>query len=335
MSNPTPTSSWSPIGLVALGDSPPPEASIGGISYPGSLVLFFGEPESVKTWANLVLCLEEIRKGETTLWVDFEMTPRTILGRLRDLGATDEEVARFLYVQPSEPIGDPHVHATVSQILETHSPTLCVVDAMAGAFALHGFDGNVAADVERFYGSLVALLRSGGAAVHIIDHVVKDRENRGRWPIGSQRKLGGCDVGLSVEMIQGKPFGRGLSGVAKLKVAKDRHGALARPYAAELTLSSDGDTGLVTWAITMSQDNGEAWRPTIYMDKVLDYLSRQGEPVMRSDIPAGVGGKRDVILKAINYLLADDKLVEIPGAGRGKLLTLAPKVPTFPDVPGT
>ena len=148
--------SWQPIDLAALGNEPPPVASISGLTYPGSLSLFYGEPEAVKTWLALVLSLEEIRAGRPVVWIDFEMSPRSIHARLLDLSATENELESFRYLQPSEPLKGKEIEVDIAALLETVKPSLVVVDAMAGALALHGLDGNSNADVETFYAVTLA-----------------------------------------------------------------------------------------------------------------------------------------------------------------------------------
>jgi hypothetical protein len=327
--------SWLPVDLVALGDSQPPEPSIVGLSYPGSLAIHYGEPDNGKTLLELVICLEQIRLGRAVVWLDFEMSPVTINARLRDFGATPDEIAKFLYLAPSEPIGDPKIRADLDELSRGHNPAVVVIDAMAGGMALHALDGNKAEDVEAFYTAVANPFRTHGAAVHVIDHVTKDRESRGRWPIGSQRKLGAVDVGLSVENVQ--PFGRGRSGLAKLRVTKDRHGALTRPTVAELELASDPDTGRITWNLRASQPTPETdsneWKPTRTMDAIVSHLRGCTEPVSRSAIADAIGYRKQTVLQAAGFLILDGTVKEV-GRGRLQLAQRFPVPVQFPE-PGT
>ena len=300
--------SWQPIDLTAYRDAELPQPTIAGISYPGSLSLHYGEPGTVKTWLNLVLCLEQLRAGAASVWVDFEMQPTTITNRLCQLGATDDELARFAYVRPTVPIEDERTPRTIDKLLHEYKPTLCVIDAMAGLLALHEGDEFKGVDIERLYNGIVATLRLTGAAVHVIDHVAKDRDSRGRWPYGSQRKLGGADVGISVEMVT--PFGRGRTGTAKLRVTKDRHGALP-PIGGELHLPSDPLTGEVTYELSPTTDTKEhsGWKPTSLMDRVLQHVTHPFyEPESRSSLANAVSGKRAYVLQAIDCLIEDGQL---------------------------
>ncbi|MGD0166859.1 MAG: AAA family ATPase [Gaiellaceae bacterium] len=332
--------SWQPIDLAALGNNPPPATSISGLLYPGNLCLVYGEPEAVKTWIGLVLSMEQIRADRHVVYVDFEMSASAVRARLLDLGATDEDLQRFHYISPSESIMGKQIQIDIAAMVAEYDPSLIVFDAMAGALALHGFDGNSNADVETFYSVTLTPFRSSGAALAVIDHVTKDRETRGRWPIGAQRKLGGADVGILVEMISA--FARGQTGLAKLRVQKDRHGALHRPYACELELASDAGTGHITWTIKQAQhkdgEDGDQWRPTALMQKVFVYLKEQSEPVTRKAISDAVTGKKAYIAQAIDCLIADGAAEEQPGARGSKLISLS-AVPgcsqLFPEHVGT
>jgi hypothetical protein len=317
--------SWQPVNLSALGDDPPPEPSISGLVYPGSLALVYGEPEATKSWLCLVLALEQVRAGRYVVFVDLETSARLIHSRLVDLGATDEELGRVQYIAPAEPISDRAIYADVVAMLATSEPSLVVVDAMAGALALHGFDGNSNSDVEALYSVTLAPFRAAGAAVVVVDHVTKDRETRGRWPIGAQRKLGGADVGILVEPVSA--FSRGGSGLARLRVQKDRHGALARPYAAELELTSDPDTGAISWAIRPAQhqaeEHGDGWKPTVLMERVYRHLKERGEPVSRTAIAREVGGSKEYVLQAIDCLISEETIKEKAGARGARLYSIS------------
>jgi Fe2+ transport system protein FeoA len=328
------THSWQPIEWGALSDAEPPTPSIGGLVYPGSLALVYGEPETMKSWLALVLALEQARAGQHVVFIDLEATPRQIRARLEALGATRNELVRVHYLTPSEPISDPAIRSDVDAMLSTWEPSLIVVDALAGALALHGLDQNSNGDVETFYSRTLELFRSSGAAVLLIDHVTKDRETRGRWPIGAQRKLGGADVGLLVESVS--PFSRGGKGLARLRVQKDREGALKRPIAAELELVSDADTGAITWtfkeASTATPEDGDAWKPTELMRRVFEFLKAQAGPVSRSTIERGVSGRTVWVRRAVDALLDEETIREIPGARGARLVELStPSRDPVPD----
>ena len=93
-------------------------------------------------------------------------------------------------------------------------------------------------------------------ATIVIDHVPKSLENRGRFAIGSERKVGSTDVHLGFEVVE--PVRRGANGLYRVMVHKDRLGYLHRPKAAEFVLVSDPDTYAITaWFVLETSDQAE------------------------------------------------------------------------------
>jgi hypothetical protein len=312
--------SWLPIDLWGR-EEPDAQPSLSGLLYPGGLHLIYGEPDVGKSWLCLALTMEQLQAGQHVVLVAFER--RQFRARLLALGATEEDFARLHYFEPSEPLTDPQALADVAALLDTYTPALIIFDAMAGGLALHSFDGNSNADVETFYSVTLAPFRAIGAAVVVVDHVTKDRETRGRWAIGAQRKLGGVEVGLLVEPINS--FGRGQTGLVRLRVTKDTYGQVRR---AEFELASDAETGNVTYAIRAAGDEtGEGdrdhWRPTVLMERVFAFVSDQTTPVSRNTIERGVTGNGRWIRVAIDELLREGTFEVSPGPRGAQLISLA------------
>src|SRR6266849_10036469 len=180
-----PAHSWMPIDLVVLGQAPPEPPTLGGIVYPGRRHIWSGEPEALKTWLALCVAAEEVRAGNSVVYIDFENGARDILARLRGLGLADAQISgHFVYMNPHESIKS--ASADVQTLLVQRRPSLAFVDAFASACELHSLDDNSTRDVETFYRTVVDPLRAHGAGVVILDHPAKNAETRGRWAIGSQ-----------------------------------------------------------------------------------------------------------------------------------------------------
>jgi len=297
---------WDPVNLANLAERPPVTPSIGGLVYPGGRHVFSGPPESGKTFAAYALSLDQIREGNHILVADFEMGPYQARDRLRDMGATNDELGRLLYVNPWTPAT---VDALAAIIDEFH-PVLVTIDAAAGAYGLHGLDDNRRLDVEAFAIAILEPFRQRNVATITLDHVTKNADTRGAFAIGSERKVGGADVHLGFETIV--PFGRGRTGLVKIKTHKDRLGHLPRPNAAELELRSDPDTHAISWAFrepVAAEDSGNGWRPTLLMDRVLERVNAPWyEPVSRSALANSVRGERRFLLHAIDTLIVERKL---------------------------
>jgi hypothetical protein len=206
--------------------------------------------------------------------------------RLRELGASPADFGRLLYVEPDTPASE----ETILDLIE-FDPTLVVIDAAAGAYDLQGLDDNRRADVERFARVFVRSFWWRGVAPILLDHVVKNADSRGKYAIGSERKVGGADVHLGFEVVT--PLARGGLGLYKLTTHKDRGGWLPRPRAGELELRSDPETHAISWTFKPPAE-GEAergFRPTALMERVSRYVELQSEPVSRTGIEEAVTGK--------------------------------------------
>lgn len=309
-----PTDSWTPVDLNTLPDQPPIRPTLGGTNliYPGKRHVFSGAPESAKTLAAYCILITVARQGQTGILIDFEMGAYDARQRLRELGATPNEISRILYLEPDTP-------ATPERIaqLVAHQPALCVIDAAAGAYTLHGLDDNKRGDVERLSQLYVGIFWRNRISTILIDHVVKSAEDRGRFVIGSERKLGGADVHLGFDTITA--VSRGTSGRYKVTTHKDRGGYLRRGHLADLHLDSDPDTNLITWKFTEPQPDA-GHRPTHLMEKTSRYLELQTESVTRNTITTNIKGNRDYVRLAIDALIREGFATETDGPRNAKLI---------------
>jgi hypothetical protein len=283
---------WEPTDLseILTGDDTPPTRLLTrvdgeGLIYAGKLNSLNGETELAKSIKALFGALQEMRAGRHVVWVDLEDSPRTAVARARTLGATDELIAKFFhYISPGGRLDEDTAH----QLVDRFDPSLVVVDSMTELLALHGADSYHSTELAIIHRTLRAFTVNG-AAVLVIDHVAKDREARGRYAIGSERKLSGLDgVALTVKLL--KPFGRGMHGTSSITVAKDRLGWV-RPLAvdkvvAEFHLHEDGRAELV---VPDEQTANDDWQPTFYMEKVSRWLELHPDSTVTDVRSAGLG----------------------------------------------
>jgi hypothetical protein len=310
--------SWTPINLNDLPDKPPIEPTLGntGLLYPGKRHVFSGPPESAKTLAAYTMLILVARTGHTGILIDFEMGSRDAKQRLQELGATHDELAHIPYLEPDTPATPERLGNLIS--LE---PQLVVIDAAAGAYQAEGLDDNKRSDVERFSRLYVGAFWLAGIATIIIDHVVKASQERGKFAIGSERKLGSSDVHLGFDTIQ--PISRGTSGKYKITTHKDRGGCLPRGHTADFHLESDPDTHQISWKVTSPEvtvDEEGYFRPTHLMEKASVFLELQPEPVTRNTVTDAIGGRKSYVLKAIDALVRERFAAETDGPSRSKLI---------------
>jgi hypothetical protein len=311
--------SWPTRNLGELEERPSVRPTLGGVGlfYPGKRHVASGPQEAAKTMAAYAVALEEVRSGGLVVLIDFEMGPFDARDRLREMGATDDDLARILYVEPETPATEETILALLAL-----RPTLVVIDASAGAYDLQGLDDNKRADAEKFARIWVRPFWTNGVATLVLDHVVKNSESRGKYAIGSERKVGGVDVHLGFECVF--ELNRGGHGLYKIVTHKDRGGWLPRPTAGELELWSDPDTHAIRWAFKPPQppeeETDEGFRPTTLMERVSIYLEGQDEPVSRNSVEEAVKGKGRYVRLAIDCLVREGYVTETRGARKARLL---------------
>jgi hypothetical protein len=194
-----------------------------------------------------------------------------------------------------------------------------VLDGFNPLLALHGLDPNKGVEVEAFY-TLIDPIRKLGVATVLTDNVVKSRESRDAWAIGSERKKSKAEVHLGMRTLV--PLVRGGTGRAKIDVHKDRPGHLTRPAAGIFTIES---TSTFAWRIDPddSRDEQGEFRPTALMLKVSRYLEqRPGEPQSRNQIEQAKLGKAVYVRVALDRLIDEGFATEFEGARGSRLVRL-------------
>lgn len=191
--------------------------------YPGRLHAFWAEPESGKSWLALAAAAEVLAAGAAVIYIDYEDTPRGIVGRMLALGATPADlIDRFTYIRPLDTWG-PAETAQLAELVDTTDPDLVIIDGIAEALQRDGLDENSAVDWVAWTERIARPIARTGAAVLMLDHVVKNPEQRGRHGRGTGAKLGSID-GAAYELRTVRPFSRNTPGTLDIYVSKDRPG---------------------------------------------------------------------------------------------------------------
>ena len=325
-------SSWEPVDLgpVLRGErvTPAPSvlARVDGVRllYPGRLNLCMGETESCKSFAVSLAAKQELDDGHHVIYVDFEDTPESAVERLRALGATADQVASLLtYVQPEGTFDDLARAVIEEAISRKGTPALAIIDGVTEAMSQVGLDPSNGPDVAAFYAGYPRWLARTGAAVALVDHVTKASEGRGRWAIGSERKVSGLTgAAYSFEVLQ--PFGRGKTGRVKITVSKDRCGHVRQHEGAgraiailELRSWPDGD---ITASLDVPDpvDAAGTFRPTYLMERLSKTIDETPGLTSRA-LRAAVRGKNDAKDLALE-LLVSENYVEVESGPRGARL---------------
>ena len=177
---------WQPINLGPFMDGTHvrPQATIGiartddvRLLYPGKEHAVIGEMESGKSWLALGCVVPELLAGRRVVYVHFEEAdPSDTVERLQLLGVPDEAILeRFAFVGPNEPV-DTHALAA----LLDPAPSLVVLDGVNEAMSVRTMGIRDEDGAAAFRRRIVKPCTAVGAATLACDHVVKDRERRGR-----------------------------------------------------------------------------------------------------------------------------------------------------------
>lgn len=314
---------------VLAGDLTPPRPEIlrrvdgNHLLYRKRLHWIQGEPEHGKTWLALLAAAERLLAGGIVVYIDFEDSAEAMFGKLLALnpGIRPEIAARFRYIQPPGPI-QPDVLTYYAEN-EFRGADLIVVDACTEAMTVDGLDPNSNADVAKWLLGLPAVAAASGAAVVVIDHVVKDSDARGRWAIGAQHKLAHVPVAYSVTCTE--PFAPGAIGRATITISKDRPGgvrsfALGRKTAATLVIDSTVPDCLGA-ALHVPID----WSgPTRKMGILLGMLQENPAPRSKKEIRDLLGDSK-AAREAIERLIVARRIVPSGSRGGWPLFIPAPE----------
>jgi len=273
--------------------------------YPGGRIhAFHAEPEALKTWLLLKAISEPLMDGDPALFIDFEDSAASIVQRLLDLGVTTTEIAHgLIYIRPDEPLTE----ATLPDLDRAidRRPALAVIDGVTEAFSRNGLNPLDNSDVANWLDLLPRRITRAGIPTVTLDHVVKDREQRGRYAIGAQHKLAGVDVAYSLKVIE--PFGRGRDGLVVIKVEKDRPGRVrefAKDGQVALLKATSRPDGSVSLSLEPPDLEATPFRPTGQMERIS--LAVETDPgLSKRAIREAVRGKRAVADLALEMLISE------------------------------
>lgn len=349
-----PTPSWKPVNLAPyLDGTHVPErptmltrSDNVALLYPGLVHDFHGESESGKSLVIQAEAATRIQTADPVLYVDFESGPGPIVNRLLDLGCTQDQIANhFVYIRPE---ASPYALAELEawgDLLEQPF-ALVVLDGVTDALGQYGAASKDNDDISRWHRAVPRMLSTHtGAAVVLIDHVIKSQEGRGRFAIGGQTKMAAIDgASYSVEVTE--PIGKGLRGIVTLRIGKDRPGevrpqcgtwrALDRTQeAARIVIDSTGGPIAVevlppTTHVSQSEHNPgtDPFRPTGVMEKLSRLLESRREPISQNQLlkayhEDGGKAKNATLYDAFNLLVDEGYATEQTGARNARMLRSA------------
>jgi hypothetical protein len=329
-----PRRSWRPVemGAVIDGDYAQPTPTVGarsdgvGLLYRGRTHTAVGESEALKTWLADVITVHELARGNACLRIDFEDDAPAIVRRLLTLGADSQALRdRFAYIRPDEALNDTG-RDDLDQALGDLRPVFACLDGVTEGMTMHGLNPLDNVDIAKYGRLLSRRIARHGAAALDLDHVVKDREGRGRYALGGVHKLNAV-TGAAFVLESREPFGIGLAGRSTVRIAKDRPGQLKRhgvagrdrsTWFADLVLISH-HADFIEASIDPPVERSDTFRPTTIMRRVSDALAKADRPLPKIDVEERVTGKAETVRLALATLV-DEHYVTVEVGARGAQL---------------
>jgi KaiC/GvpD/RAD55 family RecA-like ATPase len=341
-----PGDSWRPVDLsVVLADGyEPPMPDVGCVTgaeiclfYRGRINAIFGDSGGGKTWFALHVMAQHILAGEDVILVDYEDHPASQVARLEQMGVAREAILdHLIYIQPSEKWSQQGEHA-LAEALEGRDVAVAVLDSTGEALAVDGVSPNADEEVAKWFRGTARFLAQLDAAVILLDHTVKARENsrNTEFASGSQRKraaINGSAYFLDVITAPSKCS----DGQFKLLTRKDRFGWRKHGSVACEVLMTNVDDGQVRFQVSQPAETTTPtgqFRPTWYMKAVSEFLESADEALSKAKVVKGVGRKYAFVAAAIDRL-AEEGFVTITDGARGaKLVKLVKPYVELDDSP--
>ena len=324
-------SSWLPLDLAQFHDgtyTPPTGTQLSrddGLSllYPFAVNGLHGEAESGKSWVAQYACAQTLKCGETVIYIDFDEPNKGAVDlRMQLLGAAHADLERrFHYVMPEEPFDGEHV-SQFEDLLQESNPSLVVLDGVTDGMRIHDLDPLNAADYSEFDRLLPGWIARQGPAVLLIDHVAQGRPDA-KYAFGSQHKRAAIS-GASYRVTMTQPFAPGKHGIAKLEIAKDRHGTIrqgAEKVAAEFHLD-ESRAGAPVAELRVPRSGavrGSDLRDPAMMEKVSRFIENSSQPPSVRAVEEGLGGSKNYINAAREGLIEEGYVECESGSRRSKL----------------
>lgn len=301
-----------------------------GLFYRGAVNDLHGEPGCGKSMIAQIAAAQELRQGHDVIYIDYEDSARNVVKRLLLLGVTGEAiVAHFHYVRPSaKPSSPTSLDGWRETLQYADTATLTIIDGVTSCLAYAGLDSNSGDDIAAWYNTMPRPISACGPAVVLIDHVVKSKDNRGRYAGGSMQKLALID-GISYSVDMTKPVGKGVRGTIVIKSGKDRISEIEEHCAVNWSNGSHlreaarieiNSTNPKLMHVTIARPNmmpsedrqakRDDFRPTGLMERISRMLEDSLEEPNQSELfkalkEDGSGARTAIMSKAVSLLLQE------------------------------
>lgn len=295
--------SWKPIDLriVVAEGYEQPRPTIGcvdgvdhGLFYSGRINMLFGDSGGGKTWLALFIVGELMRQGRDAIFIDYEDHPKSQICRLEQMGVPRDTILQHLiYFQPSERWTKTS-ERNITEACVGRDVAIAILDSTGEALSVDGVQPNSDDEVAKWFRGCARFLANNlGAAVVLLDHVVKSKESsrNSDFAAGSHRKRAAVNGAAYFLEVISAPS-RDSDGSFRLNTKKCRFGWRKHgTVACEVSMKNDPnfDINFTVSAPTEIQRTASG-KPkfTWYMQQVSEFLESQTEPQSKAKIVAGV-----------------------------------------------
>jgi AAA domain-containing protein len=198
------------------------------------------EPGAGKTWFGLWLAWRVMAEGGIVVWSDEEVGVDTLAERLIALGANPGIVeSNLIYFPYPGWQADSEDVERWNAVMKDARPSLVVIDTATDALAEAGMDENSGVEVTAWVKHYCEPPRQVGAAVLVLDHVVKAGVGASRsYAVGSRAKKAKAKVQYQFDTVS--DYDPDSTGIVDVTLTKNGLGA-SIPKARTFKVGGDGE----------------------------------------------------------------------------------------------
>lgn len=296
--------------------------------YPGKDSYLYAETESGKSWLAALTVVQCVLDHVPIIVYDFEEGDELEYGnRLLDLGVdegklTDPSLFRYVMV-------DARCPAEMLAEADEMAARVVINEGMSVAYDVFGWQVKENDSATAFRRTLVKPHLVAGRAVLTTDHVVKDRETRGRYAIGGVMKLNAASGGAFL-LVNVEGLSPGKRGASNLFVTKDRPGGVKRhgvpagekfdPQVKRIgTLVVDDSRAFVNYLDVKilppaTEDKPDEDSLTVRVLDAIDAVHDSGQTATLGRIRSQAGGRGVDVDQELDRLVVAGTLLESRGA---------------------
>ena len=301
--------------------------------------MLFGDSGGGITWLALFVIGELMKQGRDAILIDYEDHPTSQVHRLEQMGINRDTILQHLiYLQPSEKWSK-HSEQNIADACRDRDVAVAVLDSTGEALSVDGVQPNADDEIAKWFRGCARYLADEiGAAVVLLDHVVKSKEasRNSDFASGSHRKRAAINGAAYFLDVIHAPS-RDHDGTFKLLTRKCRfgwrkHGSIACEVSMKNKEDFRIDFGVKAVADVQRTASGKPMF-TWYMEKVSQFLEENPKnPQSKSKIVQGVKKNQNMTTIAIATLVEEGFATSTEGARGAHLISLVKPYRQVKDV---